>query len=90
MITLPLLRPVILVAVALRTIGAFRVFDIIYVLTGNGGPADSTKVISFYDYDQAFHYLFFGYGAAISWIITLFMLVMIGIYVRLLRSEVEI
>src|SRR4029079_3371515 len=37
-ITLPLLRPVILVAIALRTIGAFRVFDIIYVLTGNGGP----------------------------------------------------
>jgi ABC-type sugar transport system permease subunit len=86
-ITLPLLRPVILVAVALRTIGAFRVFDIIYLLTGNGGPADSTKVISFYNYDQAFHYLFFGYGAAISWIITAFMLVMIVIYTRLLRTE---
>ncbi|HMA35536.1 MAG TPA: sugar ABC transporter permease [Chloroflexia bacterium] len=89
-ITLPLLRPVILVAVALRTIGAFRVFDIIYVLTGNGGPADSTKVISFYDYDQAFHYLFFGYGAAISWLITAFMLVLIVLYTRLLRSEVEV
>ncbi len=89
-ITLPLLRPVILVAVALRTIGAFRVFDIIYVLTGNGGPADSTKVISFYDYDQAFHYLFFGYGAAISWLITAFTLIMIGVYMRLLRSENDI
>jgi multiple sugar transport system permease protein len=87
-ITLPLLRPVILVAVALRTIGAFKVFDIIYVLTGNGGPADSTKVIAFYNYDQAFHYLFFGYGAAISWLITAFMLVMIVIYTRLLRSDV--
>ncbi len=89
-ITLPLLRPVILVAVALRTIGAFRVFDIIYVLTGNGGPADSTKVISFYDYDQAFHYLFFGYGAAISWLITAFTLIMIVVYMRLLRSENDI
>jgi ABC-type sugar transport system permease subunit len=89
-ITLPLLRPVILVAVALRTIGAFRVFDIVYVLTGNGGPADSTKVISFYNYDQAFHYLFFGYGAAISWIITAFMILLIVIYMRLLRSEVEL
>jgi multiple sugar transport system permease protein len=89
-ITLPLLRPVILVAIALRTIGAFRVFDIIYVLTGNGGPADSTKVISFYNYDQAFHYLFFGYGAAISWLITAFMIVLIVIYMRLLRSEVEL
>jgi multiple sugar transport system permease protein len=89
-ITLPLLRPVILVAVALRTIGAFKVFDIIYVLTGNGGPANSTKVIAFYDYDQAFHYLFFGYGAAISWLITMFMLVMIVIYIRLLRSDVDV
>ena len=89
-ITLPLLRPVILVAVALRTIGAFRVFDIIYVLTGNGGPADSTKVISFYGYDQAFRYSFFGYGAAISWLITAFMILLIVIYMRLLRSEVEL
>jgi multiple sugar transport system permease protein len=89
-ITLPLLRPVILVAIALRTIGAFRVFDIIYVLTGNGGPADSTKVISFYAYDQAFHYLYFGYGSAIAWLITAFMLILILIYMRLLRSEVEL
>jgi ABC-type sugar transport system permease subunit len=89
-ITLPLLRPVILVAVALRTIGAFRVFDIIYVLTGNGGPANSTKVIAFYAYDQAFHYLFFGYGAAVAWLITAFMLLLIVIYMRLLRSDVEL
>ncbi|MBK9712412.1 MAG: sugar ABC transporter permease [Kouleothrix sp.] len=89
-ITLPLLRPVILVAIALRTIGAFRVFDIIYVLTGNGGPADSTKVISFYAYDQAFRYLFFGYGAAVAWLITAFMIILIAIYMRLLRSDVEL
>jgi multiple sugar transport system permease protein len=88
-ITLPLLCPVILVAVALRTIGAFRVFDIIYVPTGNGGPADSTKVLSFYAYDQAFRYLFFGYGAAVAWLITAFMLVWIIIYLRLLRSDLE-
>ncbi len=80
-ITLPLLRPVILVAVALR------VFDIIYVLTGNGGPADSTKILAFYAYNQAFRYLFFGYGAAISWIITVFMLVLIVIYLRLSRAD---
>src|SRR5215217_7255365 len=89
-ITLPLLRPVILVAIALRTIGAFKVFDIIYVLTGNGGPADSTKVISFYAYDQAFRYLFFGYGSAVAWLITAFILILILIYMRLLRSEVEL
>src|SRR6266850_7622358 len=88
-ITLPLLRPVMLVAVVLRTMGAFRVFDLIYVLTGNGGPADSTKVIAFYAYDQAFHYLFFGYGAAISWLITACMLVLIVIYMHWLGPEGE-
>src|SRR5205809_1016424 len=88
-ITLPLLRPVLLVAVVLQTIGAFRVFDIIYVLTGNGGPADSTKVIAFYAYDQAFHYLFFGYGAAISWLIAACMLVLIVLYMHWLRTEGE-
>jgi ABC-type sugar transport system permease subunit len=89
-ITLPLLRPVILVAVALRTIGAFKVFDIIYVLTGNGGPADSTKVIAMYGYQQAFRNNFYGYGAAVSWLITAFILLLIVIYMRLLSSEVEL
>ena len=87
-ITAPLLRPVMLVAVALRTIGAFRAFDIIYVLTGNGGPAESTKVLAFYAYDQAFRYLFFGYGAAVSWLITECMLVWIMLYLRLLRPDI--
>jgi ABC-type sugar transport system permease subunit len=81
--------PVMLVAVVLRTIGAFRVFDLIYVLTGNGGPADSTKVIAFYAYDQAFHYPFFGDGAAISWLITAGMRVLIVIYMHWLRPEGE-
>src|SRR5262249_61926217 len=88
-ITLPLLRPRMLVAFVLRTIGAFRVFDLIYVLTGNGGPANSTKVLSFYAYDQAFHYLFFGYGAAISWLITACLLLLILIYIHWLRTEGE-
>jgi multiple sugar transport system permease protein len=59
------------------------------MLTGNGGPADSTKVISFYAYDQAFHYLFLGYGAAISWLITACMLVLTVIYMHWLRTEGE-
>jgi ABC-type sugar transport system permease subunit len=87
-ITLPLLFPAAMVAVALRAISAFRAFDLIYVLTGNGGPADSTKVLAFYAYDQVFRYLFFGYGAAVSWLITAFMAGWIIIYVKLLRPGV--
>ncbi len=44
-----------MVVMVLRTIEAFRVFDIIYVMTG-GGPADSTKTASFYVYQEYFNY----------------------------------
>ena len=50
-ITLPLLRPVIVVVLVLRTIEAFKVFDIIYVMTG-GGPANGTQSIAFYTYQR--------------------------------------
>jgi multiple sugar transport system permease protein len=64
-ITLPLLAPILLVALLFRTIDAFRVFDTIYVLTG-GGPADSTETLSIYAYKTLFQSLEFGYGAALA------------------------
>jgi ABC-type sugar transport system permease subunit len=64
-ITLPLLRPAILVALVFRTLDAFRVFDLIYVMTG-GGPGTSTEPISLYAYNALFGSLRFGYGAALS------------------------
>ena len=83
---LPLLQPMLLVVLVLRTIQAFRVFDIIYVLT-QGGPANSTTVISFYAYYQTFKYLNFGYGSAVAVIIALFTVLLALTYMRLLRSE---
>jgi len=64
-ITLPLLAPVILVALIFRTIDAFRVFDSIYVLTG-GGPANSTETLSIYAYKALFQSLEFGYGSTLA------------------------
>ncbi len=64
-ITLPLLAPVMGVALVFRSIDAFRVFDAIYVLTG-GGPADTTETVSIYAYKVLFQSLEFGYGAAVS------------------------
>jgi multiple sugar transport system permease protein len=86
-ITLPLLKPVILVVLIFRTLDAFRVFDAIYVLTG-GGPANTTETLSIYAYKVLFQTLQFGYGSAIS--ITVFFCVgLITIfYVRLLHKEV--
>ena len=85
-ITLPLLRPVIVVVLVLRTIEAFKVFDIIYVMTG-GGPANGTQSIAFYTYQRAFSDEYFGYGSALAYLIVLFILVLAVIYIRLLRSE---
>lgn len=63
-ITLPMLKPSILIALLFRTLDAFRVFDLIYVLTG-GGPGGSTESISLYAYKTMFAQTKFGYGAAI-------------------------
>lgn len=83
-IILPLLAPVILVALIFRTIDAFRVFDSIYVLTG-GGPANSTETLSIYAYKTLFQSLEFGYGSALA--VSVFVLVALVAlpYVFLLR-----
>jgi multiple sugar transport system permease protein len=87
-IYLPLLKPMILIVLVLRTIQALRVFDIIYALT-QGGPANGTMVISFYSYYQIFKYLNFGYGSAVAVIVAMFTLLVTLLYMRLLRSENE-
>jgi ABC-type sugar transport system permease subunit len=88
-ITLPLLTPTILIILVLRTMEAFKVFDIIYVMT-RGGPANGTQTIAYYTYVEAFSNQLFGYGAALAYIIALFILLFAVIYMRLLRrGEVE-
>ncbi|HOK22487.1 MAG TPA: sugar ABC transporter permease [Candidatus Hydrothermia bacterium] len=69
-ITLPLLKPVIVVALLFRTIDALRVFDLVYVLT-KGGPGGSTTSVSLYAF-KTFVAGDFGYGSAIS--VTLFII----------------
>lgn len=63
-ITLPLLRPVLLVAILFRTIDALRIFDLVYVLT-HGGPGGTTTSLSLYGY-KFFLSSDFGYGSAVS------------------------
>ena len=79
-ITLPLLRPVLVVALLFRTIDAIRIFDLVYVLTG-GGPGGNTTSISLY----AYHYYLlgdFGYGSAISVMVFLVASALAILYVR--------
>jgi multiple sugar transport system permease protein len=64
-VTLPLLRPAVLLAVLFRAIDAFRVFDAVYVLTA-GGPAHGTETLSVYAYNTLVRAGDFGYGATVS------------------------
>jgi len=64
-VRLPMLAPVLLIAAMFRALDAFRIFDLVYVLTG-GGPADSTEVLSTLTYKTLFSALEFGYGSALS------------------------
>jgi len=84
-VTLPLLRPLLLVVLIFRTIDAFRVFDTIYVLTG-GGPGNTTETLSIYAYKVLFQTLQFGYGSTLA--VTVFFLVglITLVYVRALRA----
>lgn len=86
--TLPLLRPVLLVAIVLRTIDAVGTFDQIYVLT-KGGPGTSTQLISTYSYNTAF--LFTQYGQAMAMLITLlaFLLLLMAAAVHFMRRSSE-
>jgi multiple sugar transport system permease protein/N,N'-diacetylchitobiose transport system permease protein len=87
-ITLPLITPTLMIVLLIRSMDAFRVFDIIYIMT-TGGPADGTKVLSYYTYLEAFSYLRFGRAAALSYLMTLFVGVLAFAYIKLLNREVE-
>jgi ABC-type sugar transport system permease subunit len=64
-ITLPMLRHAILVAVIFRMLDAFRVFDLVYVLT-SGGPGTATEPVALYTFTALLQHLRFGYGSAMS------------------------
>lgn len=87
-ITVPSLRGAILVVLVVRTVEAFRVFDIIYILTG-GGPANGTQVISYVAYQETFRFFNMGRGAAISFLISLFIVVAALVYIRILGDRQE-
>jgi multiple sugar transport system permease protein len=75
-ITLPLVRPIVIIAAMFRLIDLLKSFDMIYVLSG-GGPGSSSEVIYLYIYQQAFSFFNVGYSSAM--IIVLFIIILIGV-----------
>lgn len=72
-ITLPLIRPAVLAALALRLMDSFKTFDQLYVTT-QGGPGIASQTLILYIFDQAFRYLKFGYASAV--LIVLFLVIL--------------
>ncbi|MHC4469385.1 MAG: carbohydrate ABC transporter permease [Planctomycetota bacterium] len=85
-ITLPLLRPAILLAFLFRVLDAFRVFDLVYVMT-QGAPGDRTNVLSFYGYRKMFPEQQYGYGSAVSVLVFLILAAIAIPTVRLLTRR---
>jgi multiple sugar transport system permease protein len=93
-ITLPLLRPTFVYVVVMGTIGAFQVFDVVYILfstTHNiGGVLDSALTVVTYLYDQGFNELQLGYASAIAWVLffVIFIMTMISLRVGRVNESV--
>lgn len=82
----PLIKPMLLVVLVIRTMQALKVFDIIYMLT-RGGPANGTMVISFYIYNQSFAFMHFSYGAALAMIVAVISTIITVLYVKVLKTD---
>lgn len=85
-ITLPLLSPVMLVAILIRLMDSFKTFDLIFVLT-QGGPGMSTETLNYYTYRYGFKFFHMGYASALSWLLVIIVTVISIILVRTIRSR---
>ncbi|RDW14060.1 carbohydrate ABC transporter permease [Paracoccus thiocyanatus] len=81
MITLPLLKPFLAIALLFRSIDAFKTFDIIYVLTA-GGPGTSTTTLNMLAYKQAIEFVSLGYGATIAIVMLIIITIVTQVFLR--------
>lgn len=85
-LTLPIMKPVIMVALIMRTIFIFHAFDLIFILT-RGGPGGATKVLSYYTYQESFQFLRHGRGSAVAFILFLLTALVTIAYIKVLGEE---
>jgi multiple sugar transport system permease protein len=87
-VSLPAIRPVIAFVFVMLVIGGFNVFISVFLVT-NGGPLDETQVLLTFMYRQAFSFLDFGYGSALSFTLTLIVFTLSIAQLRLFRRPSE-
>jgi len=88
-ITLPILKPTILIAVIIRTMDAFCVYDIVYALT-RGGPGMVTTTVSYQIYRTTIRYGELGYGASLAWILMIVIVIISIAYIKIAYREEKI
>jgi multiple sugar transport system permease protein len=87
-VIIPMIAPVMLFVMVLLVIGSFNVFISVYLMTA-GGPVHQTEVLLSYMYHQAFDYLDFGFGAALSNLLAVLIVGLSVLQIRFLRREVD-
>jgi ABC-type sugar transport system permease subunit len=87
-ITIPLLSPTTFFVLVMSIIGSFQVFDTVYVLT-SGGPLNSTKVLVFYLYEQAFKFFDMGYASAVAYLLFAVVFILTLLQMKYLRGSVH-
>ena len=85
-VTLPMVAPLLMIALLFRTIEAYRLFDQAWVLTG-GGPGTSTEVASLYLYQTAFRQFDTGLGSAIGYVMLIVIIALAALLIRALRTS---
>jgi len=86
LVTLPMLRPMIAIAVLFRLVDLLKVFDYIYVMT-SGGPGVKTEVLSFYAYQRSFATIEWGYGSVLGIAILVLAIVVANLYTRVFKIQ---
>lgn len=85
-ITLPLLKPTIMSVLILGFVLTFKVFDLVYVMTG-GGPVDATEVLSTYSYKLSFQLFHFGEGSAVANVLFVCLFIVALIYLKTISKD---
>ena len=87
-VTLPLMRPIILAAVVIRMLDAFKVYEYVYAIT-RGGPGVATETMQYFIYRTGFIYFRAGEAAAMSYTFIIVITIMVVILFRILRGEAQ-
>jgi multiple sugar transport system permease protein len=85
-VLLPILKPILVVALLIRTIGGMRAFDTVFVIT-EGGPGHATEVANLFAYKLGFWFFDMGRASAVAWMLLVIAVVISGLYLRALRGH---